>query len=106
MPGFKFFLRAQPLLAGFGVVQMIRKGQHQRPPGDGLCAAKQFDCWLPAKPATQRFDLTLIMRHNLDWQQVCCLVQSYYFPVYTEPGDTITKHYPLRICEHIMWYRI
>jgi transposase-like protein len=42
MLGFKSFRRAQALLAGIEVVQMIRKGQYQHPQGDGLSPAEQF----------------------------------------------------------------
>ena len=42
MLGFKSFRRAQTLLAGIEVVQMIRKGQYQHPEGDGLSPAEQF----------------------------------------------------------------
>lgn len=39
---FKSFRRAQTLLAGIEVIQMIRKGQYQHPDGDGLSPAEQF----------------------------------------------------------------
>ncbi|WP_155601798.1 DDE-type integrase/transposase/recombinase, partial [Aeromonas salmonicida] len=42
MLGFKSFRRAQTLLAGIEVVQMIRKGQYQHPEGDGFSPAEQF----------------------------------------------------------------
>ena len=42
MLGFKSFRRAQTLLAGIEVVQMIRKGQYHHPKGDGLSPAEQF----------------------------------------------------------------
>ena len=39
---FNSFRRAQTLLAGIEVIQMIRKGQYQHPDGDGLSPAEQF----------------------------------------------------------------
>lgn len=42
MLGFKSFLRAQTLLAGIELVQMIRKGQPQHPAGAHLSPAEQF----------------------------------------------------------------
>jgi transposase-like protein len=42
MLGFKSFRRAQTLLTGIEVAQMIRKGQYQHPDGDGLSPAEQF----------------------------------------------------------------
>lgn len=42
MLGFKLFRRAQTLLAGIELVQMIRKGQLRHPAGDGLSPAEQF----------------------------------------------------------------
>jgi transposase-like protein len=42
MLGFKSFRRAQPLLAGIELVQMIRKGQYQHPVGAHLLPAEQF----------------------------------------------------------------
>lgn len=42
MLGFKSFRRAQTLLAGIELIQMIRKGQYQHPQGDGLSPAAQF----------------------------------------------------------------
>ncbi|MFV8908421.1 IS6 family transposase [Serratia fonticola] len=51
MLGFKSFRRAQTLLAGIELVQMIRKGQFHHPNGNGLSPAEQFICWLPKKPA-------------------------------------------------------
>ncbi|PHZ21464.1 IS6 family transposase [Yersinia massiliensis] len=42
MLGFKSFLRAQTLLAGIELVQMIRKGQLQHPAGAHLSPAEQF----------------------------------------------------------------
>ncbi|VEA66453.1 Integrase core domain [Serratia plymuthica] len=42
MLGFNSFRRAQALLAGIELVQMIRKGQCQHPLGDGLSPAEQF----------------------------------------------------------------
>ncbi|EOS92798.1 transposase, partial [Erwinia tracheiphila PSU-1] len=53
MPGFKSFRRAQTILAGIELIQMIRKGQYQYPQGAGLSPAEQFICWLPEKPAAQ-----------------------------------------------------
>lgn len=42
MLGFKSFRRAQTLLAGIELIQMIRKGQYQHPQGDELSPAAQF----------------------------------------------------------------
>ncbi|MBE5253107.1 MAG: IS6 family transposase [Enterobacterales bacterium endosymbiont of Blomia tropicalis] len=42
MLGFKSFRRAQTLLAGIELLQMIRKGQLQHPAGDRLSPAEQF----------------------------------------------------------------
>ncbi|MGV7961529.1 DDE-type integrase/transposase/recombinase [Photorhabdus tasmaniensis] len=42
MLGFKSFRRAQTLLAGIELIQMIRKGQLHHPAGDGLSPAEQF----------------------------------------------------------------
>ena len=42
MLGFNSFRRAQTLLTGIEVVQMIRKGQYHHPLGDGLSVAGQF----------------------------------------------------------------
>ncbi|PKB89445.1 integrase [Ewingella americana] len=42
MLGFKSFRRAQTILAGIELIQMIRKGQLQHPAGDGLSSAGQF----------------------------------------------------------------
>lgn len=42
MLGFKSFRRAQTLLAGIELVQMIRKGQRQHPAGEHLSPAEQF----------------------------------------------------------------
>lgn len=42
MLGFKSFRRAQTLLAGIELLQMIRKGQYQHPDGDGMSPAEQF----------------------------------------------------------------
>lgn len=42
MTGFKSFRRAQTILAGIELVHIIRKGQYQRPDGDGLSPAAQF----------------------------------------------------------------
>lgn len=42
MLGFKSFRRAQTVLAGVELVQMIRKGQLHHPAGDGLSPAEQF----------------------------------------------------------------
>lgn len=42
MLGFKSFRRAQTLLAGIELIQMIRKGQLQHPQGEGLSPAEQF----------------------------------------------------------------
>jgi len=42
MLGFKSFRRAQTVLAGIEMVQMIRKGQLHHPAGDGLSPAEQF----------------------------------------------------------------
>jgi transposase-like protein len=39
---FNSFRRAQTLLAGIELVQMISKGQYQHPQGDGLSPAEQF----------------------------------------------------------------
>jgi len=43
MLGFKSFRRAQTILAGIELVHMIRKGQLQRPAGDKLSPAEQFN---------------------------------------------------------------
>ena len=42
MLGFKSFRRAQTLLAGIELINMIRKGQYQHPQSDGLSPAEQF----------------------------------------------------------------
>ncbi|MBD8109508.1 MULTISPECIES: IS6 family transposase [Erwiniaceae] len=42
MLGFKSFRRAQTLLAGIELINMIRKGQYQHPDGEGLSPAEQF----------------------------------------------------------------
>jgi len=42
MQGFKSFRRAQTLLAGIELVQIIRKGQLQHPGGARLSPAEQF----------------------------------------------------------------
>ncbi|WP_114196142.1 IS6 family transposase [Edaphovirga cremea] len=42
MPGFKSFRRAQTILAGIELVQMIRKGQLHHSAGDGLSPAEKF----------------------------------------------------------------
>lgn len=47
MLGFKSFWRAQTLLAGIELLQMIRKGQLQHPAEEHLSPAEQF-YWLAA----------------------------------------------------------
>ncbi|EOS92694.1 transposase [Erwinia tracheiphila PSU-1] len=42
MPGFKSFRRAQTILAGIELVNMIRKGQLHHPVGEGLSSAEPF----------------------------------------------------------------
>ncbi|QIP94466.1 integrase (plasmid) [Serratia fonticola] len=42
MLGFKSFRRAQTLLAGIELLNMIRKGQYQHPQSRGLSSAEQF----------------------------------------------------------------
>lgn len=42
MLGFKWFRRAQAILAGIELINMIRKGQYQHPAGDGMSPAEQF----------------------------------------------------------------
>jgi putative transposase len=42
MLGFKSFRRAQTILAGIELIQMIRKGQYQYPQNNGLSPAEQF----------------------------------------------------------------
>lgn len=42
MLGFKSFRRAQMLLEGTELLHMIRKGQYQRPQGEGLSPAEQL----------------------------------------------------------------
>jgi putative transposase len=42
MTGFKSFRRAQTILAGIEIIHMLRKGQLQHTPGDGLSPAEQF----------------------------------------------------------------
>ncbi|KEY40038.1 ISYps1 transposase (plasmid) [Pantoea agglomerans] len=42
MQGFKSFRRAQTILAGIELINMIRKGQYQHPAGDGMSLAEQF----------------------------------------------------------------
>lgn len=42
MLGSKSFRRGQALLAGIELIHMIRKGQLQHPPGDGLSPEEQF----------------------------------------------------------------
>ena len=42
MPGFKSFRRAQTLLGGIELLNMIRKGQYQHPKSGGLSPAEQF----------------------------------------------------------------
>lgn len=42
MQGFKSFRRAQTILAGIELINMIRKGQYQHPAGDGMSQAEQF----------------------------------------------------------------
>ncbi|CAE1144055.1 transposase [Serratia sp. Tan611] len=42
MLGFKSFRRAQTLLIGIELLNMIRKGQYQHPQSDGLSPAEQF----------------------------------------------------------------
>ncbi|WP_336192627.1 DDE-type integrase/transposase/recombinase, partial [Hafnia paralvei] len=42
MLGFKSFRRAQTILAGIELINMIRKGQYQHPAGDGMSPAEQF----------------------------------------------------------------
>jgi transposase-like protein len=49
MLGFSSFRRAQILLAGIELVNMLRKGQFQHPIGDGLSSAQQSFCWLPLR---------------------------------------------------------
>ncbi|EFR2683607.1 IS6 family transposase [Salmonella enterica] len=45
MLGFKSFRRAQTILAGIELVNMIRKGQLDHPVGEGLSPAEQFYLW-------------------------------------------------------------
>ena len=42
MLGFKSFRRAQTILAGIELINMIRKGQYQHPAVDGMSPAEQF----------------------------------------------------------------
>lgn len=42
MLGFKSFRRAQTILTGIELLNMIRKGQYQHPQSEGLSAAEQF----------------------------------------------------------------
>ena len=42
MLGFKSFRRAQIILAGIELINMIRKGQYQHLAGDGMSPAEQF----------------------------------------------------------------
>lgn len=42
MLGFKSFRRAQAILAGIGLLHMIRKGQYQHPESEELSPAEQF----------------------------------------------------------------
>ncbi|KKF36789.1 integrase [Erwinia tracheiphila] len=42
MPGFKSFRRAQTILAGIELVNMIRKGQLHHPVGERLSSAEPF----------------------------------------------------------------
>ncbi|ERK05185.1 Transposase [Serratia fonticola AU-AP2C] len=42
MLGFKSFRRAQTILAGIELLNMIRKGQYQHPQSEGLSPAGQF----------------------------------------------------------------
>lgn len=42
MTGFKFFRRAQIILAGIEIIHMLRKGQLQHPHRNSLSPAEQF----------------------------------------------------------------
>lgn len=65
MLGFNSFRRAQTLLAGIELVHMIRKGQYQHPPSDGLSAAEQFYLLAAGKTGSATFaDFTLLMRQS------------------------------------------
>lgn len=46
MLGFKSFRRAQTILAGIELVNMIRKGQFDHPVVMNYCRLKNFICWL------------------------------------------------------------
>lgn len=50
---FKSFRRAQALLAGIELLQMIRKEEYQHPQSNGLSPSNNFICRSPKKSAAQ-----------------------------------------------------